>query len=175
MSLSLPRLQAYSSYVIKVNKFIKKFILNYFLKVFLLKNYLLILINFFKLQIQSTILTNKHEVQCFCFNTEYGLFIINMYQQNVISSLLINNHILKIKFAILLSFFKSCQYYLRSHLVNMQLKCSICHNILEDKDNNYATVCGHLFHFTCLSKWMTKFEFKWLSPDRFDKILLLAH
>lgn len=38
----------------------------------------------------------------------------------------------------------------------MQITCSICSDLLVEKDTVVATSCGHLFHHQCLIKWLER-------------------
>ncbi|CAH2095070.1 unnamed protein product [Euphydryas editha] len=38
----------------------------------------------------------------------------------------------------------------------MNILCTICSDLLNQAENIYATKCGHIFHFNCLSQWISR-------------------
>lgn len=53
----------------------------------------------------------------------------------------------------------------------MLVNCPICSEILLPSDVLYSTPCGHIFHVTCLNRWLAWWDFFWFSLSLFMKNL----
>ncbi|CAH2095080.1 unnamed protein product [Euphydryas editha] len=38
----------------------------------------------------------------------------------------------------------------------MNILCTICSNLIDQAENMYVTECGYLFHFNCISQWISR-------------------
>lgn len=45
-----------------------------------------------------------------------------------------------------------------SKVISLNIMCAICSEFYKPTDTVFSTTCGHLFHFECLFRWITRVE-----------------